>query len=313
MSRPNAHLRPAVREDVEAVTELLNAAAHHDDTDEFIDVEDQAEEWRTPGFTLEEDARVAVDQNGALLAYLSIRVADSLVDGEITVNVFGDVHPEARRRGLGTDLTTWAVSRGRELAGERFPGVPAVIHAWGRAEDSDAAQLLRDLGFRPARYFTDMQIELDQWEDPGGPSTGRVMLHEDRDTVLETRNEAFADHWGSSQTSPQRWAHIWGQRTLRLDLSRVMPSRDGTGVDAFVLSEIWVPGEVYVALVGTRRAARGRHLATNLLTDVVRAARAEGATKVDLGVDAESPTGANGVYERVGFRPVRTGVMMVLR
>ncbi|MGO1318650.1 MAG: GNAT family N-acetyltransferase [Galactobacter sp.] len=313
MSTSDVSLRPVTWADLDAVTALFNAAAVHDDTDEFIDVEDQEEQWRMPGFTLEEDARLAIDRDGTILGCVGLRVADAVLDGEIPVNLFGDVHPDARGRGAGTALTTWAVERGRSLAAERFPGVPVVVHAWGREHDSDASELLTELGFEPARYFTDMRIDLAQWQDPGTAVVGRVMRQDDRDAVLGARNEAFADHWGSSQTSPERWAHIWQQRVLRLDLSRVALNQDGSGVDAFVLSEIWVPGEVYVALVGTRRAARGKHLATDLLTDVVRAAKAAGADRVDLGVDAASPTGANGVYERVGFRPARTGVTQVLR
>jgi hypothetical protein len=39
-----------------------------------------------------------------------------------------------------------------------------------------------------------------------------------------------------------------------------------------------------------------------MLADVLRAARLAGHTCAALGVDADSLTGAVGVYERVGFR-----------
>ena len=42
----------------------------------------------------------------------------------------------------------------------------------------------------------------------------------------------------------------------------------------------------------------------------MRAFRDAGLDAATLGVDAENPTGALGVYERVGFRPVRRSVRL---
>jgi ribosomal protein S18 acetylase RimI-like enzyme len=42
-------------------------------------------------------------------------------------------------------------------------------------------------------------------------------------------------------------------------------------------------------------------VASALLAEVIEAAAQAGFTSVGLGVDADSPTGAVGVYERAGF------------
>lgn len=313
-------LRPATLEDAEALAELATLLAVVDDTDEKQTVEDLLEEWETPGLERERDIRVVEDQ-GTLIGWVTVYLSGAPRDGEIRVHVSGGVHPEYRKRGVGTALVTWGMVHGRGLAQEEFPESTPALEAWGREEDSDSAELLSNLGFEAARWFTDMRVELDEWSDPSGRTEddprGRIPAfsgsNNDSEAVRLAHNEAFRDHWGSSESTRERWESFRGRRVNRSELSRIAvdPSLDPLdAVDAYVLSEEWVPGELYVALVGTRRRARGRHLATELLADVVRAAKRAGMTRVDLGVDAASPTGANGVYERVGFKPVRIGVSM---
>jgi mycothiol synthase len=65
---------------------------------------------------------------------------------------------------------------------------------------------------------------------------------------------------------------------------------------------------IYVRSVGTRRPWRGRGLATSLLAQVLCNAAAQGAKSARLDVDAENPTGALGVYERLGFAAIRSEV-----
>jgi mycothiol synthase len=57
----------------------------------------------------------------------------------------------------------------------------------------------------------------------------------------------------------------------------------------------------HIGQVGTRRPWRRRGLAGALVADTMAAAAVAGKTTATLGVDADSPTGAVGVYERVGF------------
>ena len=60
-------------------------------------------------------------------------------------------------------------------------------------------------------------------------------------------------------------------------------------------------GHHYIGSVGTRRPWRKRGLASALMSETIAAAAADGKTVTSLGVDADNPTGALGVYERLGF------------
>ena len=65
------------------------------------------------------------------------------------------------------------------------------------------------------------------------------------------------------------------------------------------------PGVSHVELVGTRREARGRGLARQVLLGSLRAAREAGQRVSELEVDSTSPTGADRLYVSVGYEPVR--------
>ncbi|WP_415856844.1 GNAT family N-acetyltransferase, partial [Sinomonas sp. G460-2] len=191
------------------------------------------------------------------------------------------------------------------------------------------ARLAAARGYRPARYLHDLEVDLEAWRPrasndddgtspaPGTAVSSRPLDVADRVIVEATRrahNEAFADQSGASERDPATWAAQLLSAAFRPELSRVAlreaaPTPRGASVDSYVLSCEYAPGELYVSLVGTRRFARGRGLASRLLGDVLAAAKAAGYRSAALGVDAEGPADAVGLYERVGFRRVRSNVV----
>src|SRR4029077_18824369 len=78
--------------------------------------------------------------------------------------------------------------------------------------------------------------------------------------------------------------------------------RAGDELAAAALCTIDDFGLGWVDILGTRREHRRRGLGEALLGQSFHALYARGAPKVALGVDAESPTGATRLYERVGMR-----------
>ena len=120
-------------------------------------------------------------------------------------------------------------------------------------------------------------------------------------------NASFADHWGSTPATPQRWRNIFADSSsFRPDFSR-LAVRDGEVV-GFALcdefdSETRARGHRtgYVDRVGTVRSVRGRGVASALMMQALVAMRESGCSHAELTVDADSPTGAGRLYERLGF------------
>ncbi len=297
---------PLTAETVAAWADLTNLLAEVDDTDEYYDAEDLAEELSEHGFDPELDSWAAWEGD-QLVAFGQLRVSPELTaDGDARADLTGGVHPQWRRRGIGTDLLARMEARAVALAAERHPGAPVLLRAEGRKEGSDARPLLAAHGYEPARYFTDMRRDLPG--EPLGSTDPRVRPYspELAEAVRLAHNDAFSTHWGSTSQSPERWADIVGARSFRADDSRVILGDDGI-VLAYVLCGEWVDRELYISLLGTRRSARGQGLARAVLQATVADAGASGRYDVvELGVDSANPTGADALYVSVGFTPIRT-------
>ena len=122
-----------------------------------------------------------------------------------------------------------------------------------------------------------------------------------------THNEVFRDHWGSTPRDAESWK-VWftGSRAFRAASSYVV--LDGETIAAYVLGYEWEADteatgvrELYIGQVGTRRAYRGRGLARATLAKLLAKAAQAGYQRAALGVDADNPTGALGLYEGLGF------------
>jgi ribosomal protein S18 acetylase RimI-like enzyme len=107
------------------------------------------------------------------------------------------------------------------------------------------------------------------------------------------------------------WSHLTGATSFRPAFTFLAYEADEEVGEplALVLSEEYEAvqqatggRDLYVVLVATRRPGRKRGIATALLTHVLRQARAAGFDSASLMVDADSPTGALGLYGRIGFR-----------
>ncbi|WP_181578424.1 GNAT family N-acetyltransferase [Arthrobacter sp. AQ5-05] len=305
-------------EHVGAWTDLTNRLAAVDDTDEFYEAEDLLEELNEPGVDPARDT-LGLWDNDTMVGFGQLRLGEQLRDGRGRVSIGGGISPEYRRRGHGTLVMDVLEARAREKMAERHPGVDYTIDVWGNAPGHSAGEMAMARGYEPARFFQDMTLA------PGDFLPHRHPASVPEDTVLVPYspgiaeavrvldNEAFADHWGSAPKSADEWAAMTGARSFRSNYSRVLLEDHGENRPARALSHVlgaeWVAKELYISRVGTARAARGLGYAAWVLSTVVAAAFEDGFTKVDLSVDAQSPPGARGLYERLGFQLVRSGAV----
>lgn len=307
---------PITTADLEPWAALVNHLAEVDGTEEFLSVEDLAEELDSPQHDPQRDSW-SVWQGETMVAHGGVFVPVTPDhEGRARCLVGGGVHAEHRGRGLGTRLLALAEARGLELLAERHPGRPAYFSADGGLEGATARELLSDRGYAVVRYFS--HLRRPSQDIPPLPDHDGVQLitpgPEHEEAVRLAHEEAFKDHWGSGPVAPGPWHEHWISRSSRAELSTIAVARGGEHdgqVVAYVLVGQWVDREAYVNIVGTVASFRGRGLAAACLTRTLGLVSAAGDYDVvELEVDSQSPTGATRLYERLGFRHHRQTARM---
>jgi mycothiol synthase len=234
------------------------------------------------------------------------------------------VRPEARGQGLGRALLAWLETRALAIAAEQnHPRPPEATNAW-EAESTDRqpakTALLQRAGYAPVRYFYEMvRPDLENIPDRRLPPglVVRPALPEHYAAIWQASNEAFQDHWGSSEQSAEDY-----ERWLNSDLDsqreiwKVAWDTATNQVAGMVLGYIVAEDNArngrlrgWTENICVRRPWRRQGLASALIAENLRELKARGMTEAALGVDTESLTGALRVYEAMGFRPVHRGAL----
>lgn len=250
-----------------------------------------------------------VDGGGVLRAYGRV----SKNRAGTVAYVSGGVDPQWQRRGIGQAVLAWQEARVRARFAEDGQVAP-IVRAHTQEDIVQHAALLARAGYRVSRFFSEMLRPLAG--APVVPAPAGISIvpftPELAEAVRLAHNEAFADHWGSEPRSPEQWGFLLRNEQLRPDWSAVALDADTGEVVGYQFSmydpeRLRLEGreEGYTELLGVRRAWRGRGIAPALLSDAMARYTRAGMDHACLDVDTENPTGALGLYERMGYRPMR--------
>ena len=292
-------IRPYADADAALLTDLMNVLevagdAGHEFTEQEIrdlistDVTDAAR-----------DTSMVLGADGTLAAAGLVSAPSPRGSRARTV---GGVHPDWRGRGIGQALLRWQFERIAEIRAERGAADQWTVTAGAGIVDESAAGLFRRAGLQPVRYFLEMRAATAGLAPAAQPAGVRIAAYTTdlQASVYAAHTEAFADHWGFEDRAIGEWAaRAFASDLFRGDLSRIALA--DSRVVAYLLAYDGVADDLHIGLVGTRSPWRKRGLATALLTGSLAAGAAAGKTTASLGVDADSPTGAVAVYERLGF------------
>ncbi len=222
-------------------------------------------------------------------------------------------------------LFEWAEAQARAVGAARGLTVQQ-IDTGSFADDERQHAWLADAGFDRVRTWWQMsrsveaaEAELvpdpERWERKGvvfrlvGRSGDGMPDVADLRAVHEVLEGAFTDHFNSAEETFQefihrlredpghRWDHWW--------LAEIVdgggePEPAGALVGT-VSESATGPAGSYVSYLGVLESARGRGVATGLLRTIIADAAARGRDRVGLEVDADSPTGADGLYVAMGW------------
>jgi mycothiol synthase len=305
-------LRPFAGEpDLRAFVDIFTSGNVADDIDERISYEALAN-WvahPSPHFDASRDVVVA-EADGRPVAYGWASWVDT-TDGVRVYETRGHVHGEWRRRGIGTAILRHNEAHLRRLAGRHRTDRPRFFGLGANERRVGAVALAERNGYRPVRWFFEMLRP--NMEDivvpplPDGlvlrPPSGEAEMRK----VYDADAEAFADHWGGFDTSEAAYRQWLNDPDY--DPALFVVAWDGDEVAGAVWNVILehenrelgrsrgLLDSVYV-----RRPWRGRGLASSLVGHSLALLRDRGMTSAVLGVDADNPLGALGLYRKAGFQ-----------
>ncbi len=278
--------RPITPTDLERVAALLREDEQHLFGHESRLTANDLREWLSRTDLANDSWLYEDDGEPAAFGWL-----DLTPDNDVAFAV-GIVHPRWKGRGIGIEMLHRSEQRARGRGAAR-------MHQVALAPDTAARELITSHGFAEIRRFYDMAIEQTEPPPPVGLPVETVREDELR-AFHDALDESFRDHWEHHPSGFDEW---WGRhsRNPNLDLSLWFLIRDGCEIAAVARNEANRNGGGYVGALGVRRPWRGKGYAKALLLHSFREFFVRGMPRVTLGVDAESPTGATHLYERVGM------------
>jgi ribosomal protein S18 acetylase RimI-like enzyme len=316
--------RTATRDDIDAMHEVQAAADAVDHPTWITPREDIVDTFELSHIDHARDTLLGFAADGTMVVFASAFLHPSR-EGRLTVVLGGAVHPAWRRRGIGSAALAWSHARARQQLVEVEPTLAP--GEWKReikiyAEEStpDVVTVAARRGFEVERWFTtmvrDMSVELPELSPVEGTSI--VPYTPDRALdVLAARNDAFRDHWGSLPTTEESWRRFVDGEFLRPDLSRLVLDADGRVIAlclASVIEDDWEAlgaSHAYIDLIGVVRDHRRRGLAPRVIAASLASIADAHLEKAVLDVDTASPTGANTLYEGLGFAPTERSMALV--
>lgn len=283
-------LRAPAAEEAEAVTQLIAACDIADYGTPDIELDDVLVDWGRPGFDLDKDAVVAVE-NGRIIGYAAITRSghrDAYVD------------PEHLGRGIGSRLLAWSEERAAE---QLSPGESVFLGEPVASVNEASRKLLESAGYEPVRNYWRMVAPLEgPPPSPNWPEGVRVRTfdRERDDRAVHTLiQESFGDNERHVPESFEEWeAGMIDREAFEPGLWFVAES-EGRVVGAVLCPAYEEDG--WIRQLAVSRDWRRRGLGTALLYQAMAEFHRRGRKELGLVVDSWNRTGAREMYERAGM------------
>jgi mycothiol synthase len=298
-------LRAPSVDDAVALADLFNEVTIAEIGLPWTTADEMHDELTSPGRDPHLDDALVTADEGRIVGFLQFYASGD----PLQVAMLVLVRPDLFGKGLSAWLLRLGEERARARASVQPPGSGAILRASRFAENEPAGSLFASFGYRYARTFWMMRIEragaVRPPDLPAGIAIRNFEPARDERRVHAALSEAFADHWGWPFPPFEEWRHheIEGEGAeFDPGLWFVAVERDEVVGAACCRARIPRAKDTgSVSDLAVRRPWRRRGIALALLLTAFAEFRRRGLPRVELSVDADSPTGATRLYERAGM------------
>ncbi|HUP28329.1 MAG TPA: GNAT family N-acetyltransferase [Chloroflexia bacterium] len=309
--------------DIPAIVEFINAVDAVDQTGRATSVPELTESYAMPlsdpqrQVVILEAPELSGLGKGSIAGYARMLWLDDTATGERIYQI-GTLaaHPGAKGLGIERALAVrlMEIARANEAREETAPMEKVWVLGGAKEKMSAIRDLYKEMGLKEVRWGWKMERSLvDAIAEPQ-PVEGTVLRNyrrpEDNPQFLEAYDASFIDHFEYHALPADMFDYMLGTAHVRPEFSWLAEVEGEAGkLAGFCLCEINDAEnarsgklEGWIALLGTVRGWRGKGLGRALLLKGLLSLREAGMETALLGVDSESPTGANRLYESVGFK-----------
>jgi mycothiol synthase len=299
---PGFRMRPPQDEDADEVAAFSNEECVAFIGVPVLDADWLRVRWTAPGVDRDRDFAVVESPDGELCGFLSVEAEPPFT----RVFALGIVSPAFHGLGLGAAVVAENERRARRFVELADPNARVLIHAGALADEPRVSALLDSRGYRKVRRFELRRVDFAGAPAPPRDVEGisvRSFRPEEARRLYEAHVDAFADHWGEGEETYEDFRHH-NLDAPDYDAGLWFVAWDGDELAGYVGAQEKSredPSRGYIALLGVRRPYRRLGLGEALLLQAFGSLYRRGLQGVDLHVDADSLTGATGLYAKVGM------------
>lgn len=292
-----------------AIANLVKACERAEGTQDESLISEVILKLNAPNIGQFKDAHLWVERGKLIgLTLLELTELNNVMDADLWLYI----HPDKRDRHLENNTLNWIEKRLKTIRKQR--NLPINLRTYSREDQMATLLLLKQHEFIVDRSFITMVRSLYQpIPEPKLPTGFKLTTMKDLKKLkpwVEMYNQSFIDHWNHHDLTVETVESWLNCPHYQPELNLIAVAPDNTlaafcncNIQADTADELKTG---WIEWLGTRGNFRNMGLGRSLLFAGLQQLKARGIQLAKLSVDADSPTKADRLYQKLGFRSLKT-------